>query len=159
MDYEKVLSKLHALAILLVIGHKDVLHLLGQVVIAAMQGVVEAFGYFKKIVAARDHVPSSGNFQLRQQRNQSVQHLGHSAAQRRGVNHLDGLAAEMARQKTDFVQFRLANDGLIIPNSRSRRWRWLFSVDARVFAPLYKVGWQVRLAESALYHSWPCRRN
>src|SRR5262249_20882412 len=54
VDDEKVLYKFHAPPVLLVIGHEDVLDLLRQVVIAAMQRVVKTLGHFVEVIAAGD---------------------------------------------------------------------------------------------------------
>ena len=151
VDHEQVFGKLHALAVLLAISHKDVLDLLRQVVVAAVQRVVEAFCDLKKIIAAGDHVPARGNFQLIHQRNQAVQDFCHASAHGGGVDHLDCFAAKMARQKADLIQLRLADDRRIIFKSRRSGNGRLLCADARMLAALNKMGRQIRLPETAFY--------
>ena len=80
MDHEQVFSKLHALAVLLIVRHEDVSDLLGQVVVAAVQRVMEALGDLIEVIAAGDDVPARGNFQLIHERDQAVENFSHAAA-------------------------------------------------------------------------------
>src|SRR5262245_23330706 len=133
VDDEKVLYKFHAPPVLLVIGHEDVLDLMRQVVIAAMQRVVKTLGDFVEVIAAGDDLPLGRNFEFVHQRDKAVQDLGHATAHRGGVDHLDGLALEMTGEKADFVELRLTDDGGIIFQARRRRRRRRLGLDAGRF--------------------------
>src|SRR4029077_16022125 len=122
------------------IGHKDVLDLSRKVVITAVKRVVKALGNFKEIIAAHDYIPAGRYFQFVQQRNQAVQNLGNASTHSGGIDHLDRLAAKVAGEKTNFIQFRLANDGRVVVHARGSGRRRLFSVDAWVLAPFNKMG-------------------
>ena len=78
MNDEEVFHKIHALAVLLIIRIKDVLDLRRQVELAAVQRVMESLGDFVKVIAAGDHVPACGNFQLIHERNQAIQNFRHA---------------------------------------------------------------------------------
>ena len=82
MDNEQILHKLHALAVLLVVHQEDIEDLLGDVVIAAMQRIVESFGDFVEIVAASNDLPFGHHFQLVEQRDEPVKDFRHAAAHR-----------------------------------------------------------------------------
>src|SRR5437899_7519051 len=118
MDHEQVFGKLHALAVLLVVRHKDVFDLLGQVEVAAVERVVKALGDLIKIIAAGDHVPAGRDFQLIHQGNQPVQDFGNASAHSGGVDHLYGLAAQMTGEDTDLIQLRLSDDGPVVFQAR-----------------------------------------
>ncbi len=53
-------------AILLVVHQEDFLRGLGQVVVAAVQGVVKSLGDFEEVVAAGDDVPVRAELRARQ---------------------------------------------------------------------------------------------
>ena len=118
VDHNHLFIELHTLPILLVVHQKYFLRGLGQFIAAAMQRIMKGLGNLKEVVAARDHVPTGGHFQFREQRHQTVQHLGHAAANRGGVDHLDGLTLQIAGQKTQGIHLRLANNVPIIIQAR-----------------------------------------
>ena len=93
VDDKNVLHELHTLAVLLVVHQEDIEDLLGGVVIAAMQSVVEPLRDFEKVVAAGDDLPLGLNFQLLHERNEPVEDLCDAAADGGRVHHLHGLAA------------------------------------------------------------------
>src|ERR1041385_604021 len=75
-------------------------------------------------------------------------------SQRVGVHHLGGFPAKMAREKTDLIQFRLADDCLIVfKPRRGRQWR-LRCADAWMLAAFYKMSGQVRLPKTAFHSGW-----
>jgi len=80
VDDEDVLYELHALAVLLVVHEEDVEDLLGGVIVAAMERVVEALGDLEEIVSAGDDFPLSLNFDFLHERDESIEDLGDAAA-------------------------------------------------------------------------------
>src|SRR6185437_12286934 len=124
--------------------------LLGQVVVAAVQRIMESFGHLEEIVPARDDLPPGGDIQFVHQRDQAVEYLCHSAAHGGGVHHLHRLALKMTRQKTDFIQLRLADDRPIVIQARRRWWWWWLFLDSRMLSSLNEMGRQVRITEAAL---------
>ena len=80
---KQIFGKLHALAVLLVVGQENVAGFLGQHIVAAVQRIVECLGDLEEIIAASDDVPLRPYFKLIQQRNEAVQHLSYAAAERR----------------------------------------------------------------------------
>jgi hypothetical protein len=56
----------------------------------------------------------------------------------------------MTRQKTDFIQLRLADDRPIVIQARRRWWWWWLFLDSRMLSALNEMGRQVRITEAAL---------
>src|SRR5256885_7128047 len=68
VDDEEVFDELHALSVLLVVHQEDVKDLLGRVIVASVQRVVESLGDFEEIVAAGNNLPLSLDFELLHER-------------------------------------------------------------------------------------------
>jgi len=99
VNHDKVFGELDALAILLVMHQKDIASLLREVVLAALERIVEGLGHLEEIISSGDDVPVCINFQFFQQRNQLVEHFGDTAPHSGGVDHLHRLAFEGAREE------------------------------------------------------------
>src|SRR5205807_2438976 len=93
-----------------------------HVVFAAMQSVVKAFGYFKKVIATSDDLPFGCNLKFIHERDEPVQYFGDAAAHRGGVDHFDGFSTQLARHEAELINIRAAQNGLVI--FQLRRWSW-----------------------------------
>jgi|SRR5271167_1138658 len=58
------------------------------------------------------------HLQFREQRDQTIQHLGNTPTNRSGVDHLDRLSFEIAGQKAQSVHMRLANNVPVVVQMR-----------------------------------------
>ena len=121
VDDNHILVKRHPRPVLLIGQEEDLLRLLGEVILGAMQGVMECLSDLEEIVAAGDDVPARIHFQFAHERDQPVEDLGDTPADRGGVHHLYGLAAERTRQIAELFQLGTADDGLVILQSGGRR--------------------------------------
>ncbi len=100
VDHHNVLVELHALPVLLVVRQEDFLRMPREFILGAVEGIVKGLRHFEEVVSAGDDVPMSDDIQFGQKRNQSVQHLGDSSTDCRGIHHLHGLPRDSASQKT-----------------------------------------------------------
>ena len=122
MNDNHLLFEMHPLAVLLGVHQEDVLSGLREFISAAVEGIVECFGHFEKIVAASDDVPVRGHLQLGKERNKAVQHLRNATAERSGVDHLDGLPLHLIREETQRIDLSAADDACVLIQMPGRRW-------------------------------------
>ena len=57
MNHEKIFRKLNALAILLVMHQKNIASLLRQVVLAALQRIMEGLSHLEEVIPSGDDIP------------------------------------------------------------------------------------------------------
>src|SRR5437764_5247970 len=154
MDDEQVLNEIHSFAVLFVVGHEDVLNVLSQVVLTAMQSIVEPFGDLEEIIATGNDLPFCWDLQFTHQRYKPVQDFSDSTAYSRGIHHLHGFAAQVARKEANLIELGPANNRPVIFKARRRRRWWRLGADARMLAPLNEMGRQIGLPETPFFLSW-----
>ncbi len=143
MNHDHIFEKLHAPAVLLVVHQENVAGLLRKFVVAALKRIVEGFGNLKEIIASGDDLPVSRHFDFVEKRNELIEHLRDSPADRGGVHHFHRLAFQFLREKTRFINVRGADDVFVVVQTRRRNGcRWRFP-GPRLLAPFLAAlnGW------------------
>ena len=81
----------------------------------AVQGVVERFRDVKEIFAAGHHVPLEMEIQLFRERYQAIEDFRYAAANGRGIDHLDAVAAQRFRKCAQLFDFaRAMEPGVVV---------------------------------------------
>src|ERR1700756_4872536 len=139
MNDNKVFVETHPLAVLFGMQHKNIARLLRQREFSTMQCVMKRLCHFEEIVSPCDDFPARFDRELIQQRHESIQHLRYTATHRGRVNHLHPFPLDGTGEKSQFIELGLADDRLVIRQSRCRRSRWWDLGDSR-FA-FFSGGW------------------
>ena len=125
----------------------------------------------EEVVSSCDHIPVGGNFELSEQRNETIQHFGHSSTDSGGVDHLHCLSLEFASKKAQFVELGRADNCQVVIEVRRRDGSWRRLPGSRNPAPfrtqgrglsgenrlvvwllLRKRGWRLRVSCSLRLH-------
>src|ERR1700680_2356561 len=106
MNYGEFTIKCHPLTILFVVGEIDIEVFRPGSVMLAMKRVVKGLGDLEKIVATGHDIPTNGQIKLFREGHQAIQDFRDAAADRSGVDHLNGALVKRLGERAKFGDLR-----------------------------------------------------
>src|SRR5258706_14417681 len=86
MDQNEIGVECDVPEVLFCVRHEDIKSFWRKIIGGAVQGIVKCFGNLEEIIAARHYIPMACDADLVEQRDQPVENLGDSSANRGGVH-------------------------------------------------------------------------
>jgi len=114
VDDHEVPGAVERLRVRAVVAAEDLLLLLGQRDVRALERVVDRLRHVEELVLAVDHLPLGLEPRVAHERDERVEDLGDAAAEGRGREVQDALALERLGERLDLIHDAAARDRRVV---------------------------------------------